>query len=229
MINKRMNIFYYVLGGLVILLGLLMFRATRDIPLPSNAKKEGNMIHIDLSEGAINEAEKKEALFKVSEKYKPHVTESSFYFYFKYPEGTPYTGYETPVPYNRVRVDLGHSIKPEALLSEYVLRKTQPKDGPLSTPWFLESKDGLNIYKYSYGGSELGTYFKFVTKEGKNIVIDDPGSWSRVYKVYTKLSSHMELDYLFNKNLVRGPAHFIEDVPLIDKAALKLVQSFQSK
>lgn len=226
--NKRKNIFYIVLGSLVVLLGLFMFQATQDVALPPNAKKEGNMIHIDLSEGATNEVEKREASFTVPDKFKPRVSKGAIAFYFKYPEGTPYSGDDFPLPTDQIRVIVEHHVKPEALPSEYILRRTQPKDGPLgSTPWFFETKDGLKIYKYRIKTS-VGTYFNFVNKDNQSILIDDPGDWSSAYVVYRKLSPNIQLTYLFNKHLIRDQKHFIGDIQAIDNVALRLVKSFQS-
>jgi hypothetical protein len=233
MSNKRKNIFYIVLGSLVILLGLFMFQATRDITLPSNAKKEGNMIHIDLSDGATNEAEKKEALFVVPERFTPDVSERGFAFNFKFPDGTPYTGNESPVPFDRVRVVVEHKVKIESMRSKYILLHTQPKDGLLKNlPYFVESKDGVEIYKYDYGKAgerSIGTYFKFVAADGNNVLAQDSGDWASAYQVDRKFSSHIELTYMLKKSLVRDPRHFVEDVTAVDNAVLKLVQSFQSK
>lgn len=229
MLSKRKNIFLYVFGSLVIFFGFLMFWAARHFPLPSNTRNDGNMIHIDISEGATNEAEKRGASFTVPDKFKPRVSKGAVAFYFKFPEGTPYSGDDFPLPSNQIRVLIEQHAKPEALPSEYILRKTQSKDGPLgSTPWFLESKDGLEIYKYRIKTS-VGTYFKFVNKDNQSILIDDPGDWSSAYVVYRKLSPNIQLTYLFNKHLIRDQKHFIEDIPAIDNAALKLVQSFQTK
>lgn len=229
MLSKRKNIFYYVLGSLVILFGLLMFWAARDSPLPSNTRKDGNMTHIDISEGAANEVEKREAFFTVPDKFKPRVSKGAVAFYFKFPEGTPYSGDDFPIPTDQIRVLIEHHARPKALPSEYILRKIQPKDGPLgSTPWFLESKDGLEIYKYRIKTS-VGTYFKFVNKDNQSILIDDPGDWSSAYVVYRKLSPNIQLTYIFNKHLIRDQKYFIEDIQTIDNAALKLVKSFQSK
>jgi len=134
----------WVISCLIILFGLFVFVSTRDIPLPNNAKREGGMIHIDVSEEAINETEKNEALFVVPEKFTPEVFERGFAFNFKFPDGTPYTGNESPVPLDRVRVVVKHHAKIEAARSSYVLRHTQPKGGTLfATPWFVESKDGV--------------------------------------------------------------------------------------
>lgn len=228
--TKRSNISYYVFGGLAVLFGLFMFWATRDIPLPNNARKEGGMIYIDISDGATDEAEKKEALFIVPDKFKPKVSEGAIAFNFKFPDATPYTGNESPVPLDSVRVVIEHHAKIEAARSSYILRQTQPKDGPLfAIPWFVENKDGLEIYKYKISATAIGTYFKFVATDGSNILAGDAGDWARAYETNRKLSSHIELIYLVPKPLIRDPKHFVEDVTAVDNAVLKLVQSFQSK
>lgn len=228
--SKRIKIIFYVASSLAILCGLFIYWATRDIPLPNNAKKEGNMIHIDISEEATNEAAKKEALFIVPAKFTPKVSESGFAFYFKFPEGTPYTGNDFPLPPDQIRVVIRHHAKIEAARSSYILRKTQPKNGPLfATPWFVEAKDGLEIYQYKINATAIGTYFNFVATDGSNILAQDAGDWSRVYEIDRQLSPHIELTYLPPKNLVRGSKHFVEDVTAVDNAVLKLVQSFQSK
>lgn len=228
--SKRIKIIFYVVGSLAVLFGLFMNWATSDIPLPKNAKMEGNMIHIDISEEATNEAEKKEALFIVPDKFKPRVSEGAIAFYFKFPDGTPYTGNESPIPLDSVRVVVKHHAKTTALLSEYVLRHTQPKGGALfATPWFVERKDRLEIYQYKINATAIGTYFNFVATDGSNILADDPGDWSRDYEINKKLSPHIELTYLLSKKLIRDPTHFVEDVTAVDNVVLKLVQSFQSK
>lgn len=232
MANKR-NISYYAFGGLAVLLGLFMYWATSDIPLPKNAKKVGDMIHIDISEEASNEAEKKEGLFVVPEIFKPKVSEGAFTFNFRFPDTTPYTGNESPVPLDSIRVVITHHKKTTALPAEYILRKTQAKDGLLkNVPYFVENKDGLEIYQYDYGRAgetNIGTYFKFVTADGRNFVVGDAGDWSHVYEINRKLSPHVALFSMPPKNLVRDPKHFIEDVTAVDNAVLKLVQSFQPK
>ena len=228
--TKRSKIIFYAVGSLAILFGLFVFVSTRDIPLPNNAKKEGDMIHINISEEAINESEKNEALFVVPERFTPEVFERGFAFNFKFPDGTPYTGNESPVPLDRVRVVVKHHAKIEAARSSYILRQTQPKDGSLFvTPWFVESKDGLEIYQYKIDATARGTYFKFVATDGSNILAEDAGDWARAYEINRKLSPHIELNYLLSKKLVRDSKHFIEDVTAVDNAVLKLVQSFQSK
>jgi len=220
----------WVISCLIILFGLFVFVSTRDIPLPNNAKREGGMIHIDVSEEAINENEKNEALFVVPEKFTPEVFERGFAFNFKFPDGTPYTGNESPVPLDRVRVVVKHHAKIEAARSSYVLRHTQPKGGTLfATPWFVESKDGVEMYQYKINATAIGTYFKFVATDGSNILADDAGDWARAYEINRKLSPHIELNYLLSKKLVRDSKHFIEDVTAVDNAVLKLAKSFQSK
>lgn len=228
--SKRSKIIFYVVGSLAILFGLFMSWATSDIPLPKNAKKEGHMIHIDINEEATNEAERKEASFVVPEKFTPEVFERGFAFNFKFPDGTPYTGNESPVPVDRVRVVVRHHAKIEAARSSYILLHTQPKDGPLFTiPWFVESKDGVEIYQFKINSSAIGTYFKFVATDGSNVLAEDGGDWASAYQVDRKLSSHIELTYMLKKPLVRDTKHFVEDVTAVDNAVLKLVQSFQSK
>lgn len=220
----------YVLGALAILFGIFMAWATRDIPLPSNAKKVGDMIYIDLSDGATNEAERKESLFVVPEKFKPKVSEGVIAIHFKFPDGTPYTGSDSPIPSDSIRLVIKHHAKPEALLSEHILRHTQPKGGALfATPWFVESKNGVAIYQFKINATAIGTYFNFVAKDGASILVEDPGNWSRNYEINRKLSSHIELTYLVGKPLIRDSKHFIEDLTAIDNAVLKLVQSFQPK
>lgn len=231
--TKRSNISYYVFGGLAVLFGLFMFWAMSDIPLPKNAKKEGNMIHIDISEDAADEIEKKEGLFVVPESFNPRVFESGFAFYFKFPDGTPYTGNDFPLPRDQIRVVITHHKKTSALPSEYILRETQPKGGLLKQiPYLVDSKDGVEIYQYDYGRAgerSIGSYFKFVTKEGSNILVGDAGDWSRDYEINRKLSPHVALFSMPPKNLVRDSKHFIEDVTAVDYAVVKLVQSFQPK
>lgn len=230
MSTKRSNTVYYVLGSLAILFGLFMYWAASDIPLPKNAKKIGDKIYIDISEGATDETEKKEALFVVPEKFKPKVSEGLFTLNFKFPDVTPYTGNETPVPLDRVRVVVRHHAKREAARSSYFLRYTQPPDGTLkNVPYFVESKDGLEIYKADYGSDKptIATYFKFVAKDGSDVLAEDGGDWSRNYETNRPLSHHIEVTYLFSKKLVHDAKHFIEDITVVDNAVLKLAQSFQ--
>lgn len=228
--SKRIKIILYVLGSLAILSGLFIYWTTRDIPLPKNAKKVGDMIYIDISEEATNEAERKEALFVVPESFNPRVFESGFAFYFKFPDGTPHTGNDFPLPRDQIRVVIKHHAKIEAARSSYILRNTQLKGGKLfATPWFVESKDGLEIYQYKIDTTATGTYFNFVAKDGSNILAEDAGDWSRDYETNRQLSPHIELTYLPPKNLVRDFKHFVEDITAVDNAVLKLVKSFQSK
>jgi hypothetical protein len=232
MASKRSNTVYYVLGSLAVLFGLFMYWAASDIPLPKNAKKVGDMVHIDISEGATNEVERKEALFVVPERFKPGVSEGGFAFYFKFPDGTPYTGNESPVPFDSVRVVIRHYKKTTALHVESILRKIQAKDGLLkNVPYFVEKKDELEIYQYDYGSNKktIGTYFKFVTADGSTMLVDDAGDWSHVYEINGKLSPHVELLSMPSKKLIRDSKHFIEDITAVDNAVHKLVQSFQSK
>lgn len=218
----------YAVGSLVVLFGLFMFWATRDIPLPKNARAERDIINIDLSNGATNEAEKKETLFVVPAKFKPKVSEGAIAFHFKFPEGTPYSGNDSPIPRDSIRVVIKHHAKIEAALSTYILRNIQPIGGPLfAVPWFVERKDGVEIYQYKINASAMGTYFNFVAKDGNNILADDPGSWSRNYEISRKLSPHIELTFLVGKSLIRDSEHFIEDVSAVDKAVVNLVRSFQ--
>lgn len=228
--SKHGNIFYFVLGCLVIFFGLFMYWPAQDIPLPKNAKKEGNVIHIDLSDGATNEAERKEASFAVPEKFKPRVSESGFAFYFKFPDGSPYSGNDFPLPPDQIRVVVRHHARLEASRSNYVLQHMQPKDGPLfATPWFVERKDGLEIYQYKINKTAIGTYFNFIAKDGSNILVDDSGDWSRDYEIDRQFRPHIELTYLVPKPIIRDSKHFIEYASAVDDSVLKLVQTFQSK
>lgn len=221
-----------ILLTLMVLFGLFMLWATSKVPLPKNANMKGHMVNIDLSEGATDEREKKESLFVVPDNFKPGVSEATIDFYFKFPEGTPYIGNDTPLPPDQIRVVIKHRAKTEGR-SEYSLRHTQPKDGLLkNVPYFVESKDGMEIYQYDYGKvgeRSIGTYFNFVAEDGKYILVDDPGNWSRDYVINRKLSPHIEITYLLPKPLVRDSKHFVEDVTIADNVVLKLVQSFQSK
>lgn len=220
-----------ILAILLVLFGLFMYWATNDIPLPKNAKKVGDKIYIDISEGATNDTGRKEALFVVPEKFRPKVSEGLFTLNFKFPDVTPYTGNETPVPHDRVRVVVRHHAKIEAARSTYVLLHTQPKNGTLkNVPYLVDSMDGLDIYKYDFGrGGEIniGTYFKFIAADGSTVLAQDAGDWASAYQIDRKLSSHIELTYMLKKSLVRDSKHFIGDVTAVDSAVLKLVQSFQ--
>lgn len=222
--HNRSKTMMSVLGGLVILFGLLVFWATRDVPLPGNAKKEGAMIRIDIGEGATDEGEIKESLFIVPDQFKPEVKKSAITLHVKFPDGAPYAGAG-----DRVKVVIEHRAKAEGR-SDSILRHTQPKGGPLlATPWLVESKDGLDIYQYKISEKAIGTYFNFVAKDGRNVLAEDAGGWSQNYVISRKLSPHIEITYLFPKKLVRDSKSFIEDVTVADNAVLKLVQSFQPK
>jgi hypothetical protein len=221
-----------ILAFLLVLFGLFIYWAASDIPLPKNAKKIGDKIYIDISEGATDETERKEAMFVVPESFNPRVFESGFAFYFKYPGGVPYTGNDFPLPRDQIRVVVEHHAKISALPSEYILREIQPREGLLkNVPYFVEKKDGMEIYQYDYGRTgetNIGTYFKFVAADGSNLVVGDAAVWSRDYEINRKLSLHIELYSMPPKNLVRDSKHFIEDITAIDNTVLKLVQSFQS-
>lgn len=232
MAGNRNSIIYYLLGSLAVLFGLFMFWATSDIPLPKNAKKIGDMIYIDISEGSTNEEERREAQFVVPDKFKPRVSESGFAFYFKFPDGTPYTGNDSPPPQDQIRVVIRHHKKSSALPVEYLLRETQLKGGGLkNVPYFVESKNGVEVYQYDYGSNTetIGTYYKFSTADGNTMLVGDAGDWSHAYRIHGKLSPHIELLSMPPKNLVRSPQHFIDDLTALDRAVLKLVQSFQAK
>lgn len=230
--SKRRKISLYALGSLVILFGLFMFWATSEIPLPSNAKKEGDVVRIDLSEGTADETERKESLFIVPGKFKLGVSEATVAFYFRYPDSFPYTGDESPVPPDSVRVVIRHHAKIEAARSSYILKKTQPVNGSLkNVPYLVERKGGMEIYKLDYGSDRptIATYFNFIAEDGSNILVRDSGEWSGAYHIDRELSPHIEITYLPPKHLVRDAQHLVEDVTAIDNVVLKLVQSFQSK
>lgn len=227
------NIFLYALSSLVILIGLFAYWASREIPLPSNAWKVGDMIHIDISEGATDQIEKAEATFVVPEKFKPRVSDSGFAFYIKFPHSTPYSGNDFPLPRDQVRVVVRHYAKTSALPSKYILRETQPRGGLLKNmPYFVGEKNGMETYQYDYGRAgetNIGTYFRFVTKNGQTILVGDPGDWSRDYEVNRQISSHVGLIYLPPKKLFRDTDHFVEEITAMDNVVVKLVQQFQSK
>lgn len=220
-----------ILAILLVLFGLFMYWATNDIPLPKNAKKVGDKIYIDISEGATDETERKEALFVVPEKFKPKVSERAFAFNFKFSDATPYSGNETPVPYDSIRVVVTHYKKVTAIPAESSLRKTQARDGLLkNVPYFVENKDGLEIYQYDYGRAgetTIGTYYRFVTAGGSTMLVGDSGEWSHAYRIHGELSPHIALLSMPSKKLVRYPQYFKEDLIAVDNAVLKLVQSFQ--
>jgi hypothetical protein len=226
--NNRGASVIAVICGLAVLFGLFMLWATRDIPLPKNANKIGDKIHIDISEEATNEAEKQEALFVVPESFKPKVFDRGFAFYFKFPDGVAYSGDDFPLPQDQIRVVVKHHVKIENARSNYILRNTQPKGGKLfATPWLVESRDGLNIYQYKINADAIGTYFNFVAEDGSSILADAPEDWARDYEINRQFSPHVELTYLPPKNLIRDSKHLIEDVTAVDNAVLKLVHSFQ--
>lgn len=226
---NRSKTMVYVLGGLVILLGLFMFWTTRDVPLPGNAKKEGDVIRIDISEGATDEHKIKESLFVVPTQFKPEVKKGAITLHMKFSDGAPYTGASLTRPPDRVKVVIEHRAKAEGR-SDYILRHTQPRGGQLfATPWLVESKDGLDIYQYKISDKVTGTYFNFVAKDGANVLAEDAGSWSQNYVISRKLSPHIEITYLLPKKLVRDSKSFVEDVTAADNAVLKLVRSFQQK
>jgi hypothetical protein len=226
---KLKSIFLYVLGSLVILFCLFVYWVSREIPLPSNAKKVGDMIHIDISEGATDTVEKAQGTFVVPERFKPSVSDRAFSIYIKYPVAMPYSGNDFPLPKDQVRVALEHHIKASALPSEYLLRKIQPSNGPLfATPWLEATKNGIEVYRYKIDASAMGTYYKFTANDGGNIVVDDPGDWSRDYIVNRALTPHIALLYLPPKNLIRN-THFTADITAVDNVVLKLMQTFQTK
>lgn len=230
-ITKSIKILLYATGTLLVLFGMSIYWASREIPLPSNAKKIGDMIHIDISEGATNPTERAQANFVVPEKFKPSVSDSVFAVYIKFPDGTPYSGNDFPLPNDQIRVVVKHYAKAEALPSESLLRRLQIKDGGLkNVPYFVKKKDGVEMYQYDYGSNKktIGTYFKFTAADGSKIIADDPGDWSRDYEVNRRVSPHIALIYLPPKNLIRS-THLVEDMTTIDDVVLKLVRSMQSK
>lgn len=225
---------YYMLGGLIVFFGLYMYWATSDIPLPKNAKKAGDMIHVDIGGGLTNKTEVNEAVFIVPSTFTPKVAQELFTFNFKFPEATPYTGDEFPIPPDRIRVVVRHHRTIESARSVYILRHAQTKDGNTkkSTPYLVDSRDGVEIYKYDYGKAgttTIGTYYKFVANDGNSVLLQDPGSSAKAYQVDRTLSSHIELTYMLQKHLVRDPEHLIEDVTALDNAVLNIVKSFQAK
>lgn len=188
------------------------------------------MIHIDISEGATDQTEKAQALFAVPEKFKPKVSEGAFAFDIKYPDATPYSGNESPVPLDSVRVTVIHHKKKSALPSEYLLREIQPPNGSLyATPWLEETRDGMEVYRYKIDATAMGIYFKFTAVNTPPLLVADHGDWSHAYTIYRKLDSHMELTYLVLKPLIRDSRYFTQDLAAVDNVVLKLVQSFQSK
>ena len=228
---KYLQIMMYIFIPIAILIGLFMFWATRAVPLPQNANKVGNFIHIDISDGAKDEDERKKSLFIVPEKFKPNVFEGGFAFYFKSSDESPYAGNETPIPSDRIRVVVRHYTKVGAARSISVLKNPQLKGGSRNAPYFVENRDGLEIYKHQYAKEEsaVSTYYSFTAVDGNRVLVEDPYDWSRSYQVERKISPHIELTYFVSKPLVRDSQHFIEDITAVEKLVLKLVQSFQSK
>jgi hypothetical protein len=228
---KLLQIMMYIFIPIAILFGLFMFLATRDVPLPNSANKVGKLILIDISEGAKDAKERQESLFLVPERFKPSVFEGGFSFYFKFPDESPYTGNETPIPSDRIRVVVQHHTIIDAARSIYVLKNPQLKGGTRNAPYFVEKKDGMAIYKHQYAkeASAVSTYYSFAASDGNQVLVEDPYDWSRSYQVDRKISPHIELTYFVSKPLVRDRKHFIEDVTAIEKLVLKLVQSFQGK
>ncbi|MDP1635606.1 MAG: hypothetical protein Q8L69_13105 [Gallionellaceae bacterium] len=224
--SKRMM---FVLGGLVILFGALMFWSAREAPLPDNARKDGAMMRIDIGEGAADEGEIKESLFTVPDQFEPKVTKGAITLQMKFPDGAPYAGASLTQSGGRIKVVIEHRAKTEAR-SDSILRHTQPWGGQLlATPWLVESKDGLDIYHYKVSEKVTGTYFSFVAKDGSRVLAEDAGGWSQNYVISRKLSPHIEITYLLPKKLVRDSKSFVEDVTVADNVVLKLVQSFQPK
>ena len=160
MASKRSKIILYVFGGLAIFLALIVYWGTRAIPLPNNAKQEGGMIHIDISEGATDVRLKKELSFVVPEAFNCKVGESGFTFNLKFTDGSSYTGNEMPMPDDKVLVIVSRVKVPGRTMSEFKLRRIQPKNGALkNVPYLVESKNGLAIYQYDYGSDKptIGT------------------------------------------------------------------------
>lgn len=226
--SKRSKTILYMFCSLAALFGLFMLWATSDIPLPSNAKKEGSTIRIDISAEAKDEREIKESLFIVPNKFRPKVSEGAIVFYFKFPDGIPYSGNDSPIPPDSIKVNIIHHSKPTALRSEYMLRQTQSNIGELKKfPYVMERRDRLEIYRVEYG-SDI-PYYNFVAKDGSNVLAQDWGDGFRDYIINRKLSSHIEIEYLLSKHLVRDTQHFVEDITAIDNVVLNLVRSFQVK
>jgi hypothetical protein len=230
--NQRLKLtLFAVIITLAAIVGAIMFWATRDIPLPSNAKNQSGMIRIDISDGATDPQEIEESKFSIPAEFKPQVSEGAIAFYFRFPDKTPYSGADSPLPADRIRVVLKHHARPGAARSISALRKTQSRDGLLkSVPYFVEALGKLDIYQFDYGGNgrrTIGTYFNFVAGDGNAILAEDPGGWARSYEINRTLNRHVEITYLLPKPFVRDTQHFIEDVTSVDDVVVELVKSFQ--
>lgn len=221
---------HFVLVIIVALLGLFLLWAIQDPPLPKKARAKGNAIYIDLGSRSQDGSEANNLRFAVPKAHAPSVTESLFTFYFRYPSGTPYTGNESPVPLDSIRVVVQYRSQGEVMRSRRALSKMQPKDGPLvAVPWFLENKHGLTTYQYRVDATANGAYYTLSGRDGRTLLADDPGNWTGVYRVDREFGPHIELTYYVSKPLIRDLEHFVEDVTKVDDAVLAKLQSFQVK
>lgn len=197
--------------------------------LPKNAKKVGDTIYVELGRKAAKDSERREGRFAIPASHMPRISEAFIAFYFRFPDGKPYSGDEFPVPTDSIRVVIRPHANAEAARSIGALRNIQPKDGPqVGIPWLVQRKYDLAIYQYRINETAKGTYYSIAAKDGSSVLADDPGPWARTYMVYRPLSPHIEISYLPNKSLVRDLEHFAQDMTAIDREVIKQVKRFQS-
>jgi len=220
------NFFLFVFIGLIFVVAAMLWfyksnKPDNDHYVVINGKK---LIEIDLSLKEDLPSNGGQTKFFVPVEYDPALVSSLFEFYFRYPSQTPYPESRKIVPQqDMVRVVVERADR-KYMRSEHALDEVNSKNNFKSKPRFIERRNGMDIYQYDYGSktSVIGTKMVYRDHAGYPVVIEDPGAWSVMYRVYRAYNDHIELDYQIHKGLGT-------DFKAVDQAVLEVVKNFQPK
>lgn len=221
---KSIKLFLLFVGVTILVLLVAQTFFAKD-NTPMNVQYVGDNMVIDLHYEQLSDRFGIKR-FVVSKSFNPTVLESIFIYYINFLNGKPTEGNkETARQEHEIRISVNYS---NAMKSQYLLEKTQPKSGKLKlVPYLVHKTDAVQIYEYLYSNSKR-TFYRFEIKDA-TVLVDDPGSWSGDYNVYRKFADNLELHYSIRKSLIKpfSIEKLREVLVQVDEAVIDSIKSFQ--
>ncbi|MDP5138623.1 hypothetical protein ORJ04_21995 [Rheinheimera baltica] len=177
--------------------------------------------YIDFSSLLAKDIEANGVKFKISKEFHSTyiVNSSSFTLHISPSEHLPFKKLGTGSS-NSLRILVKAVNDEERMRSVYTLAKaTDEKKESENRPYFVGYSGDFKMFNSDH--SSPFTYYLKEDSNGYPIVITDPGDWSHGYRVYRRLNSNIEIDYVFTK------AIDLSSWDLLDNYILQILDSLQ--
>ncbi len=221
---RRLKIKHYLILVVVLLLLIQLGRAAYFVFKQYYPPDGKEIITIDLSEGAAN---KEGFIFQIPRAYlmdgyldSPlsvgNPAKVSLFWMGFYPNGDPYYTLKGPKHTDK-HIDVLLVNKGNRHMdSEYLIKGQK-------VHW-VRQELGMDIYELDYGNKKptIARFYVYQDWQHRQVVIEDPGTWSYKYNIYRPLTKKIELNALIDKKIY-PPQTF----KAMDRKILAFVQTFQ--